>query len=379
MYYKEIDKKHVEAKLYGNIGTWYASGDSFSEMLEMAESRKYEKLTIRMHCFGGSVFEGNAMYNAMQRSKLDITIIIDGVAASMACFILPAIENVFIADNAFGMLHRPSGYEAGDAAAHLAVAKLLQDMEANFIKRLTERTGMSEDEIKAKWFDGKDHWLNAEEMVQYGLAKKIVPATAKSIKDLNKDTLAGMSIENLYDRYAACLDVENNNNKNDKKMNKELLIATFQLEGLTAESTDAAVVAALQAKFKALTDAMAAMKAEAGAKRDAAIKAMLDKAKAAGKIVATATQTVDQLSAMYESIGKTSGPEVLSTILDGIASPQSIADQLVPGAKGDAAAPKTFDEVVEKGEAFIAQFKMENPAEYKRLYKAEFGHDPVTA
>ena len=365
MYLKEITKKHAETKLYGNIGTWYANGDSFSELLEHAELRKFEELTIRMHCFGGSVIEGTAMYNAMQRSPLKINIIIDGVAASMACFILPAIENVSISDNAYGMIHRPSCTGNGDADSFLQTAKLLQDMEANFIRQLSERTKMTEADIKAKWFDGKNHWLNASEMVQYGLAKNIVPATAKNIKDLNKEVLTGMNIEGVYDKYAACLNIELNN-ENQNFMKKQL-IETFGLVGVTAESTDEAVMQKVKEKFSENESRLQAIEAEAKTKRDTAVKAMLDKAGV----------PVDQ-RATYEKIGETVGVEAVALALGNkTAATTPIAQMIVPGSQGgDATEPKTFDELVAKGEAFITTFKAETPDKYKALYKAEYGHEP---
>lgn len=383
MLIREISKKSVEVKLYGNIGGWFANGETFTSMIQEFEG-KYETLIIREHCFGGSVFEGNVIYNALLNTSLKVYIFIDGIAASMGCFILPAVEDVFIADNGFGMIHRPNVTADGDADDLENSAKLMRNMEENFIKRLHERTGMAEDEIKAKWFDGHDHWLNADEMVQFGLAKKVVPATAKNIKQLDAAIVAGMTINGMYDRYAAVLDKSKSINSNNKNsMDKQLLITTFGLEGVTAESSDTAVLAALQAKQKKNEDRISELEAQAKAKQDAQIKALLDQAKTQGKFVASAGQKIDDIVAMYEQIGQKSGVEALATVLAGMGTRSSIAQSIVPEAKGGqggngaAGDPKTFEDLTKLGDSVLAEWKTNRKEDYNRLYKAEFGHEPT--
>lgn len=373
MQIKEINKKHVEAKLYGNIGGFFTDGDSFSSLLEGFEAKGYAEVTIRMHCYGGSVFEGNVMYNALHRTSLKVNIIVDGVAASMGFFMLPAIENVFIADNGFGMVHRPSGFDDGDADAHLATAKLLRDMEGNFIKRVSERTNMTAEEIKAKWFDGKDHWLNADEMVQYGFAKKKLPATAKNIKILDNEITQGLTAEAMYNRFAAFLD--NKNNKNNVQMNPlvTLLIAAFKLEGITSESSEADVVAALSKKFEALNNDISTLKTEAEAKTTATIKAMLD----------NANVPAGDLRTTYETIGKTSGVDALAAILKpqtpGAGGTTDITSLIKHEGKGTpgADASKNWNWYQENAPEVLNKMQLENPTQFKALYKAEYGVEPA--
>lgn len=377
MIFKAITKKHAESKLYGDIGDWFINGDSFTSLLEEVENRGFEELTLRMHCFGGSVFDGNVMYNAMQRSNLKIDIVIDGIAASMACFILSAIENVFIAENGFGMLHRPSSMQVGDADDMTSTAKLLNDMEANFIKTLVERTKLSAEDIKTKFFDGKDHWLNADEMVELGLAKGKVPATAKNIKDLNKEIVANMTIDSVYSKFSACLDKSNTNQKKTK-MNLELLIAAFSLAGLTAQSSETEVLAALTAKFKTMSDSVERLENEAKAKAENIITAMVEKAVAEGKIKANAGQTIDQARATYETIGKTAGAEALATVFEGMTARIPIAGMIkMVGAVAPEGGVRNWDWYQKNDTQALAQMEKENPEQFKELYKAEYGSYPA--
>lgn len=43
-----------------------------------------DEICLRVHCYGGSVIEGNMIFNAIRNSKIPVNIYIDGIAASMA-------------------------------------------------------------------------------------------------------------------------------------------------------------------------------------------------------------------------------------------------------------------------------------------------------
>ncbi len=398
MIFKELAKQHAEYKLYGNIGNWAANGDFLTSLLDSAVAMGYTTLDIRMHCYGGSVFEGNVMYNALQRAEqrndITINIYIDGVAASMGCFILPALENVFIAENAFGMVHTPSGNTQGNAAAHKATAKLLGDMETNFARTLSERTGKSADEIKALWLDGNDHWLNADEMVEFGFAKAKVAATAKNIKELDKQAAAEIGVGGVYSQFQACFkaSLNDDSNLNDKQMDKLLLIQAFGLTGVDANSSDTAVLAALREKFTALDAKVTALEASAKADKETAVKAFLAQQKEAGKIVVPEGQTIDTVMASLTQVGVDSGLNTLQLVFGVTANaapaastastaPHSLASFIQTagaGANGNQGtdAPKDFNALIALGDEAVAKFKAEHKDDYTRLYKAEFGHEP---
>lgn len=384
MKYRKISATHAESKLYGNIGDWWTNGDTFTSFLEELESKGFTELTLRMHCYGGSVFEGNVMANAVSRSSMKINVTIDGLAASMGCFFLPYIpkENVQIAANAFGMVHRPKWGGGGDADDLLQQAKLLQDMENNFVKTVAERTGKKEAEVRALWFDGKDHWLNADEMVQFGFAAKKVKSIAASLKELDKQVIESMDEESVYSRFAAVLDKKNNNNQNPKKMNIALWIAAFQLEGLTAESTEEAVLAAVQAKQNKLSERITNLEASAKTKMEAEINAVLEGAEGEGKFNGVPGKTKEQARAFYKELGEKSGVETLRVVvagLQGTTRKPTIMQTVVPGATAQVVGAQTGlqtweDYQTKNPEALQAMADENHPDHetFRELYKAEF-------
>ena len=360
---KRISKKKAETKLYGDIGSYFTNSQTFSQMWELCESKGYEELLIRMHCFGGSVIEGNVIYNILQKPLVTPSIIIDGVAASMGFFILLAVEDVSIAENGFGMIHRPSASEFGDVDTLLNTAKLLKDMECNFISRMAERTGMTTEDIKNKWFDGKDHWLNAHEMVKYGFAKKILPATAKNINILDTEINQELTAEAMYHRFAAYLDI----NKNQNIMKKEL-IEKFNLQGVTENSSDPEILAKIQEKFSDLETRLTTLESEIKAKATEAVKALLDEAKIEGDLRKT-----------YELIGEMNGIETLVAILpkQNHVSTVNIASMIKQESKGRVTPDASWDWYQQNDPAALAVMEKEDPEAFKVLYKAQYGVYPI--
>lgn len=355
--------KSQEIKLYGNIGDWKNNGKTLSDTLANIEKTGCKELTIRMHSYGGSVFEGNVMFNALQRSDMKIKIIIDGIAASMASIILLAADEVEIAENGFVMIHTPSGFTEGNAKAHEQAAKLLNDIESNFSNIYAAKTGLNADQVKEKWFDGVDHWLNADEAVKSKIATRKIPALSKGMKALDKEAISSMDIKNVYNRYAAIL-----TNKNDKEMKKELIDA-FELTGITEETPDAEFVEAVISKFNGL-------KQDVDQNRDNTIKSMLDNAEKEGKIISSLRST-------YETVGKTSGIEALTSILSSINVRKPIVQFIKPEAKHQQSNPtSTVGINKNKRDWTLDDYRMyapgelkDNPGLYNQLVEKEYGKE----
>ena len=95
--------------LYGDIGDGYKveSGRIVSELLAL--QAQYKKIDVRINSRGGDVVSGMAIYNALRQSKSDITIYIDGVAASIAAIIALCGKPLYMSPYAKLMLHSVSG------------------------------------------------------------------------------------------------------------------------------------------------------------------------------------------------------------------------------------------------------------------------------
>lgn len=330
-------------KVNGNLITaygyiWDGDGMRFTETLADVESR-YNDVVIKLHTYGGYVFDGNIIANALKNSKANIELHVIGVAASMGAVISTAIDNVYMVDNGFLMIHSASGGCYGTATDFENTAKLLRSIEATFIKNLVKKTGKPEAHVK-KWLTG-DNWFDAKEALKEGLIKGIIDAEA----EIEPFEPSQMNSQEVFNRFAAAL-FPTNQIKNSDNM-KKLLIEALALTMVTEHSSDTAVIdavkQAIEAKNKQLqTDLTAAqqklkdLEEKVAAENKAAIDAEIKAAKDAGKITAEQIPT-------YEGIATASGVDALKTVLAAIPARKSIIGQVHTGKNTAPAGREDWD------------------------------------
>lgn len=157
--------------LYGYIGDWIGWDDEkggwaqkgvtdidFVKELE-ALAAKYNTIHVRINSPGGEIFHGSAIVTAIRNCAAEVHTWIDGVAASMAGVIWMAGKKRHMAKNAMLMIHSASGICWGNAEDMREMAGTLDAFDQSLITSCADSLGMTEDDMKKKYFDGKDHWL----------------------------------------------------------------------------------------------------------------------------------------------------------------------------------------------------------------------------
>ena len=361
-------KRISTIRLYGNIFEWNLNNaQMMARQIEEAADAS-DEICLRVHCYGGSVIEGNMIFNAIRNSKIPVNIYIDGIAASMAAILTAAAHRVYMSENAFLMIHAPAGGTGGrgTAAEDIQTAKALSEMEKNFIKALVAKTGKPENEVK-KWMTG-DNWFSAREALEEGLIDEITDPVAKDVRPLTDVEIRTTTVENIYGLYTAFLN--NSETKNKQQMDKAKLIKAFGLTGVTADSTDDEVQAAIQAKLdKEKADKEAAerllkehMKAQ--------VNAMLDTVK--GKL------TREQRE-QYEAIGENMGIAALETIIAPLRTPSASFNSMIatagrnPETQAMDRAGWDWNMWQEKDPRGLERMAKEDPEGFNALYKSAFG------
>jgi len=133
-----------------------------------------EDATIRINSPGGNVFAGWGMIAAIQEFTGKLTVKVDGVAASMAAYIVLFCENVECVDVSRFMLHPARGYvETDEDQAFLdgVNADLKAKMKLKFNAELFE--SVTKHTIDAMFKDNLDIWLNAKQAKKLGMVKKV--------------------------------------------------------------------------------------------------------------------------------------------------------------------------------------------------------------
>jgi ATP-dependent protease ClpP protease subunit len=185
--------------LYGIIGqrSWWGDDEeditdvAFLKTLKEFEKAGKKRLDVRINSVGGSMLHMDGIISLMQSSSMEVHTWVDGLAASAAADIWLAAKKEYrhIAKNGKLMIHSPSTAAWGTAKVLRAAADMLDVFEAGAIAQMASDTGMTEEEVKAMYYDGEDHWLSAKQCIESGFVTSMEDYEAQKMpKDPEKMT-----------------------------------------------------------------------------------------------------------------------------------------------------------------------------------------------
>lgn len=159
----------AELFIYDDIGPdWLGMVSAKSIMAELDKTAG--PVTVRINSPGGDVNEAMAIYNALSR-RADVTVEIDGIAASAASYIAMAGKTIRIAENAMIMIHNPWTFAMGDANELRKTAGVLDKYGQGIVDVYAARSGKPAKDVAAKM--DAETWFSAQEAIDYGLANEI--------------------------------------------------------------------------------------------------------------------------------------------------------------------------------------------------------------
>lgn len=162
----------AEVLIYDQIGeSFWSEGVTAKAFAEDLKAITAPAIALRINSPGGSVFDGLAIYNALERHPAKVTTYVDGLAASIASVIALAGERVVMAANALYMIHNPYTVAIGDAAEMRKTADTLDKIRDTMLGTYRSRTSMSEDELVAAM--DAETWYTAEEALAAGFADAV--------------------------------------------------------------------------------------------------------------------------------------------------------------------------------------------------------------
>jgi len=160
----------LEIMIHDQIGGWGITARSF---IDEVKAKNPKHIDLHLNTPGGSVFEGNAIYNFLEAQDATITVFIDGWAASMGSIIAMTGDHIVMPENTFLMIHNPQIMTAGDSKALRKDADLLDKIKKSAVKAYQRHAvDKTEEEIAAAM--DEETWLSAEEAVEWGLADEMI-------------------------------------------------------------------------------------------------------------------------------------------------------------------------------------------------------------
>ena len=159
----------TEVLIYDEIGAYGVTAKGF--LAELGGLPGEASIDLRLNSPGGSVFDAVAIYNALNRHTGDITVWIDGIAASAASYIAMAGDTIVMPENAFLMIHDPSGLVMGTAEDMRSTAEALDKVKGSLIQGYAAKSGKSDDEIAPLM--AAETWLDAKDALEFGFIDRI--------------------------------------------------------------------------------------------------------------------------------------------------------------------------------------------------------------
>lgn len=356
-------REEVTILLYGDVGDSrkVESGRVVSELLAL--QTKYKNIAVRINSNGGDVFSGIAIYNALKTSTANITIYIDGVAASIAAIIALCGKPLYMSPYAKLMLHSVSGGTWGNASALRKMADTMESLQTDLSRMIAGRCNMKPEDVAGQYFDEHDHWIDAEQALEMKLID--------GIYEMETPSSTPGTTEEIYNFFNNRL-VEQPPKTNDMALIDDIK----SIPSFADKADEGAIVAHIKSLTNSATRADALEKANNEYKarieelEGKEITAIIDKAVAEGKIT---KEQVPAFTNMMKS--DRTNTEALLATMKAQANLRASAFINVDGAAQGSFSNKSWDELDKAGQLdtlknsdfalFCAKFREKFGVEYK--------------
>lgn len=121
---------------------------------------------------GGDVFAAAQIYNMLMDYPHNVTVKIDGLAASAASVIAMAGTEVQMSPVAMMMIHNPMTVAIGDSAEMQKAIAMLDEVKESIMNAYEIKTGLTR--TKISHLMDAESWFNAKKAVELGFADKIL-------------------------------------------------------------------------------------------------------------------------------------------------------------------------------------------------------------
>jgi len=145
-----------------------------AQLLYLEREDPDKDISLYIHCPGGIVSAGLAVYDTIQLIRCDVSTICVGLAASMGTVLLAggAKGKRYALPNATIHMHQPMGGAQGQAADIEIAAREILRLQDVIRSILVEHTGQTLEKIAHD--TDRDFYMNAEAAMEYGVIDEIL-------------------------------------------------------------------------------------------------------------------------------------------------------------------------------------------------------------
>lgn len=158
------------AAFYSFFGIPSASPSAVAQILNDGDDDDDVEVNIASN--GGDVFSASEIYTMLRQSKADVTVNIQGLAASAASVIAMAGNKVNISPTAQLMIHQAASYGGGNKDDLAHEIDVLDGIDKSIASAYESKTGMSQGDLLNMM--AQETWIGAQEAVDKGFADEIM-------------------------------------------------------------------------------------------------------------------------------------------------------------------------------------------------------------
>ena len=190
-------------------------------------------ITVWINSPGGDCVAAAQIYNMLMEYKGDVTVKIDGIAASAASVIAMAGTKVLMSPVSMLMIHNPMTIAFGNAGEMEKAIAMLDEVKESIINAYEIKTGMSR--AKLSHLMDAETWMDANKAVELGFADDIIKrseTTDTQVPQVSMMYQEAQVVNSLMERIASKCRIENKETntgiKADKLMDRLFLMKNWR-------------------------------------------------------------------------------------------------------------------------------------------------------
>ena len=151
-------------------------------------------ITVWINSPGGDCVAAAQIYNLLMDYKGNVTVKIDGIAASAASVVAMAGTKVLVSPVSMLMIHNPMTVAMGNSEEMLKAIEMLAEVKESIINAYEIKTNMSR--AKISHLMDAETWMDANKAVELGFADEIMKRAG------DNDALDAPEVSMLYSQAA---------------------------------------------------------------------------------------------------------------------------------------------------------------------------------
>ena len=186
---------------------------------------KNKDLTVWIDSYGGSVFAGASIYNALKAHGGKVTVKIDSKAMSAASVIAMAGDEIIMSPVALMMIHNPLTGIFGDMQDLRKTADILDEVKESIMNAYEAKTDLSRDEISEMM--NIETYMSAKTALKHGFIDGIEDGETLDVANMQEFSFDRLSVvNNTQESVKKAVEIMN---QKDQETEKEKLLMELDL------------------------------------------------------------------------------------------------------------------------------------------------------